>query len=506
MNLYWWYDFVAAKEGWENTGNIDLTLENLIKAKEMSAHFAVVVSAMRKEWEFNTTQMLEKIGVLLAQGNKKDARIDLFQLRDFHKDLVERNFSWKSTIRNEMYSYINEEFQWVADMLDIIDIYQCIPRMQNDFCIRAWDDFFSLKGFGEVFCAKFYNKLLWLLEYSVNLEDISSQQNNISSQGDSFENTLQFFRRSVTRNLLAPFSQGMGLTLIPWYIWGIQWGIDASIGSWYSDATAALVAVSVQETLGKEKRVLLEILKSVDGILSADPRLLREPSQAQLIERLSFLSAKEFFGERWAQAKVLNSDAMRHQVIGSGISVRLRNPAHSESKGTIIDKNGDSESFGVEAVLKRDNVAFVSITSIDMPQGYLARAFGIIQKYKSVDITATSETEFSFTVDMKKPEDREVIETMRQEIVTELFQGKEDEFHYIEVLYNQSLIFCIGQNMENKVGLLSEAAQALKEVWISAEIVSQAQQQRAMTFGVASGDAKNAVDILHQRLVIEKKK
>ena len=54
-----------------------------------------------------------------------------------------------------------------------------------------------------------------------------------------------------------------------------------------------MLAISVQETLGREKKVLLEILKSVDGIMSADPRLLEKPDDAQLIEKLSFLIAKE---------------------------------------------------------------------------------------------------------------------------------------------------------------------------------------------------------------------
>lgn len=504
MNLYEGYDFVVAKEGWENTGKIDETLENLIKAKEMSAHFTVVVSAMRKEGEFNTTKILEKAGILLAQGNKKDATIQLFQLRDFHKDLLEKNFSGDANIKNQMFTYIEDEFKKVSKMIDAAEISECIPSMENDFCIKAWDELFSLKGFWEVFCSQFYDKLLWLLWYSVKFEDVSSQQNNISTGIDTFENTLAFFRTSVARNMLDPFSQGMWLTLIPWYIGGIQGGIDASIGSGYSDATAALTAISVQEILGKDKKVLLEILKSVDGIMSADPRLLDDEKTAQLIERLPFLIAKEIVGVRGAQAKLLNAEAMKPQIIRSGVSVRLRNPTKTENPGTIIDAVWDKNSFGVEAVLKRDNVAFVSVTSIDMPQGYLAQVFDIVKKYKSVDVTATSETEFSFTVDMKKPEDRDIIEAMKQEIVTELFGGQEDEFNYIEILYDQSLIFCIGQNMENKVGLLSKAAQALKQAGINIELVSQAQQQRAITFGVASEDTKNAVNILHQRLVVEK--
>lgn len=65
-DIYEGFDFISAKEGGENTGNIDVTLENLRTARERKAHFAVVVSAMRKEGEFNTTQMLENIGRQIA--------------------------------------------------------------------------------------------------------------------------------------------------------------------------------------------------------------------------------------------------------------------------------------------------------------------------------------------------------------------------------------------------------------------------------------------------------
>lgn len=500
--LYKGFDFVVAKEGGENTGNIDVTFENLVKAQERKAHFAVVVSAMRKEGEFNTTKMLESIGTKIATGDKEGALWELAQLEEFHKSLLDRNFSGNSDTRNQMFAFITEEFQRVRDRISTSQS-QFLPSMKNDFSLQtiATDDFFSLKGWGEVFCAQFYQRLLQLSGKEISFIDTSSQKNNIIPWNDSFEATLNYFRKSVAPRILRLSS---GLTLIPWYIGGINWGIDASIGSGYSDATAALTAVSVQEILGREKKVLLEILKSVDGIMSADPRLLDDPASAQLIERLPFMIAKEIVGVRGAQAKLLNAEAMKPQVIRSGVSVRLRNPTKPESPGTIIDAVWDKNSFGVEAVLARDNVAFVSLSSIDMPQGYLARVLDIVKEYKSVDIVSCSETEFSFTVDTKKEWDRAAVEEMRQEIVREIFAGKEDDFNFTNVLYDQSLVFCIGQNMKDRVGLLAAATTALKDAGINVELVSQGQLQRAMTFGVASEDMRKAVNVLHEKLVGEK--
>lgn len=497
--MYHGYEFVVAKEGWENTGNIDVTLDNLMKNRQESAHFCVVVSAMRKEWEFNTTQILEGIGQKIARW-ETDISWDIMRLWDFHKSLVQDNFSGNSTLKNKLFEYIEAAFVELSTLVHLAK-EEYIPSLENDYSIQVGDRLVSLKWFGEVFCADFYQRLLALHNISVNIPNISSAPQNIQIGEDSFESLLDFFRHSVRKQILRPQNINNGLTILPGYIGGIEWGIDASIWSGYSDATAAFTAVSLQEYIWNNKKVLLEILKSVEGIMSADPRILEHPETAKLISRISFLIAKEIVGGRGAQAKLLNSDAMRQQVIKSWISLRLRDPKNTLSQGTMIDGVWNIEALGVEAILGRPNVAFVSISTTSMPQGFLTRVFEIVQKYKSVDIISSSETEVSFTVDMKNQNDREIIEAMRAELLEKLLWWKEDEFNKIKILYDQALVFCIGQNMKDKIGLFSRATSILNKNHINIELVSQAQQQRAMTFWIDGDDLKKAIRVLHREFI-----
>ncbi len=500
-NLYDWYDFVSVKEWWENTGNIDVTLEWLIKRGEIqNTQFATILSAMRKEGEFNTTKILEGIWENISNWDISKAISDLDILKEHHKGLVQDNFSWNSDIKNNMFAFIESEFWMIQDIMSKISPEYQLPAMINDFEVidlrNNKEEYFSLKAFGERFCGKFYQKLLQ--EHNIDIEYLPLEDRILDNSDSAFWNLITRFD-----NVIKWWTWGNNL-LIPGYPWRFAWGIDKPIGSGYSDATAAAIAVAVQKSLWKNKKVLLEILKSVDGIMSADPSLLDNPEDAQLIERLPFIIAKEIVWVRWAQAKLLNPYAMQPELIRSWISLRLRNPLNINSGGTVIDNQWDSESYGVEVILRRDNVAFISLTSIDMPQGYVSRVMDIVKKYKSIDIISTSETEISFTVDMKWENDKNIIENMEKEIISQIFWGEQDEYNFIEILYDHSLIFCIGQNMKDQVGLLAWVTTALSKTWINVEVISQAQSQRAMTFWIKKDDAKIAINILHQVFRLKK--
>lgn len=59
-----------------------------------------------------------------------------------------------------MFRFIDEEFEKVSDMIQSADTSECTPSMENDFTIKSRGLLFSLKGFGEVFCARFYERLM----------------------------------------------------------------------------------------------------------------------------------------------------------------------------------------------------------------------------------------------------------------------------------------------------------------------------------------------------------
>jgi aspartokinase/homoserine dehydrogenase 1 len=84
--------------------------------------------------------------------------------------------------------------------------------------------------------------------------------------------------------------------------------------------------------------------KDVDGILTADPRII---SDARNQPSLSYREATDLalFG-----AKALHLKTLR-PVISAGIPVRVRNSFDSESPGTTITSRGDAQESSVKAVI-----------------------------------------------------------------------------------------------------------------------------------------------------------
>ena len=497
-DLYDWFDYIAGKEWWANTGNVDATFENLeAQSRIDNTIFSTVLSAMREEDTFNTTKILVEVGELLAGWDTPKAIKRINDLKDLHIYLLDKNHSDLSD-REVMREFIIDSFHWLLAIVSQRD-KEFVPSEENDYCVKTKDWLISLKWFWEVFCAQFYKKLCDIRWIDIGLLDISSQSNPIvgqSSEEKTFSDALDFFREYIGDKLVSWKN-----LIIPGYIWWIQWWIENAIWEGYSDATAALTAVTVKELLWEDKRVLLEVLKSVRWIMTTDPRLLEWSEEvAQVIREINFWVAKEIVWERGGQAKLLNSFVTLPQVTQSWIEVRLRNPQIIGDKGTLISNNTPNKK-GVEIVPWRQDIAIISMDSFSMSQWFIAKISTIIKKYTSVDVISTSETNYTFSVDMKSWAPKDRLEEMIQELEKTCLNKTGD---VIIPYYNAGLIFCIGHDM-NQPGIFEIAGAAMREAGINTMIISQWASQRALTIGVKDwNDVQKCVQLLHEKFELSK--
>jgi aspartate kinase len=137
----------------------------------------------------------------------------------------------------------------------------------------------------------------------------------------------------------------------------------------------------------------IEIWTDVDGMLTADPRIV---SEARLIERIRFDEASELasFG-----AKVLHPNTIA-PAVRLGIPVFVYNSRRPEGKGTLI--TFDAPRRPVSALAGRGDTTVVKVGSPRMllTHGFLRTVFEIFERHRtSVDVVATSEVSVSMTVD-----------------------------------------------------------------------------------------------------------
>ena len=166
-----------------------------------------------------------------------------------------------------------------------------------------------------------------------------------------------------------------------------QEGHVTTLGRGGSDLTASVIgkALHVEE---------IQLWKDVDGILTADPRLV---PKAHPVVQLSFAEASElaYFG-----AKVLHPSAILPAMCAS-IPVRVKNHRDPYHPGTLIINTSSESSSSVVAIAHKSHQTLVHITSTRMlgQPGFLAHVFQIFADLKlSVDVIATSEVSVSLTL------------------------------------------------------------------------------------------------------------
>lgn len=191
----------------------------------------------------------------------------------------------------------------------------------------------------------------------------------------------------AAQRLVAPIVRGGEIPVLGGFIGSARSsGVTTTLGRGGGDYSASLFGGALQAEA-------IEIWTDVDGMLTADPRVV---TGAQLIERVGFDEASELasFG-----AKVLHPSTIA-PAVRLGIPVYVLNARNAGSPGTMI--TFDAPRRPVTAIAGKSNVSLVKVRSPRMllTEGFLRTLFEVFERHKtSVDVVATSEVSVSVTVD-----------------------------------------------------------------------------------------------------------
>ena len=157
-------------------------------------------------------------------------------------------------------------------------------------------------------------------------------------------------------------------------------GVTTTLGRGGSDYSAAIVGAC----LGAGE---IQIWTDVDGMLTADPRIVPDP---YVVPHLSFAEASElaYFG-----AKVLHPATIQ-PAVSRNIPVRILNSHRPHARGTLITGERPPSARPLTAIASKKDVSVVSITSTRMlmAHGFLRRLFEVFERWKTpVDVITTSE-------------------------------------------------------------------------------------------------------------------
>jgi len=158
--------------------------------------------------------------------------------------------------------------------------------------------------------------------------------------------------RSCCLAELSPRLDANEVPVVAGFVGASEKGETTTLGRGGSDTSAAVLGLA----LAAEE---IEIWTDVDGLMSADPRLVPE---ARTLSRVSFAEAAElaFYG-----ARVLHPSSIAPAARGE-IPVRVLNSLRPEGKGTLVLDGGPAPASAPVAVTSRGGVHLVRLSSRKM--------------------------------------------------------------------------------------------------------------------------------------------
>jgi aspartate kinase len=249
-------------------------------------------------------------------------------------------------------------------------------------------------------------------------------------------------------------------------------GNITTLGRGGSDLSATVIAAAC-------KAEEVQVWKDVDGILTADPRLVKD---ARPVERISYEEAAElaYFG-----AQVLHPRAMQ-PCMKSGIPVLVKNSFNPDAPGTRIVAEAEKTVPLIRAITSKKNVTLVDIVSTHMlgQPGFLAKVFSEFAAAGiSVDMVATSEVSVSLTLDAERD-----LAAVRREL---------SRIAAVEVKTGKAIVTIVG-SVRRSSELLRQMFEVCEKAGILVQMVSHGASKVNVSFIVDDGEAPELVLALHR--------
>jgi aspartate kinase len=391
----------------------DITLGRL------SRRPVVVVSALA-----GTTNALLAIAESAARGQFIGAIRGVEVLRERHlreADALLGQCAAGDEVRSELSATI-DELASLAEALSVLG--HLTPRSQD--AIAAYGELLSVALVHAAFVAR-----------GIPVEVVDAREIMVTDESHTRATPQMDGITQQARALLLPITDRGCVPLLGGFIGRSQQGVTTTIGRGGGDYSAALIGAA----LGAEA---IEIWTDVDGMLTADPRVV---SGARLIEEIRFDEAAELatFG-----AKVLHPSTIA-PAVRRGIPVFINNSRRPNGCGTRITTGAPRRA--VCAIAGKGGVSVIKVNSSRMlhAYGFMRTLFEVFERHRTpVDVVATSEISVSVTVDDPTRLDALVVD----------LRALGD----VSIERNRAVVAMVGSGLGGSSSTMSRALAALRDI------------------------------------------
>lgn len=233
----------------------------------------------------------------------------------------------------------------------------------------------------------------------------------------------------------------------------------------------------------------IHIWTDVDGVLSADPRLVPD---AKVIDSLSYNEAMElaYFG-----AKVIHPQTMA-PAVSKGIPIWIRNTFAPQKSGTLICAKSSSE-LAVKGITCIDRVALVNLEGAGMigVPGTAHRLFGALRDHGiSVILISQGSSEHSICFAIPEGEAARAETVVRQAFDRELREG---QIQSVDVDAGCSILAVVGDGMAGAHGVAAKVFGSLGGAAVSVRAIAQGASERNISAVIDGKQASRALRAVH---------
>ncbi len=282
------------------------------------------------------------------------------------------------------------------------------------------------------------------------------------------------------------------LHIVPGFIAADSGGYTTTLGRGGSDYTAAIFAAALDAEI-------LEIWTDVSGMMTADPRFVRNVRQ---IPRINYREAMELshFG-----AKVIYPPTIQ-PVMAKGIPVLIKNTFAPDDEGTLIEAETPDSGDMVRGITSIDKISVLSLEGSGMVgiPGFSKRLFDALSRAEiNVILITQSSSEHSICVAIDEKSANLAKRVVDREFEYEINIGKIDP---LKVESGFSILALVGDRMKEHTGVSGKMFTTLGHNGINIHAIAQGSSERNISAIISSKDVRKAVNTLHEEFFSDGRK
>jgi aspartate kinase len=458
---------VVMKFGGTSVGNAERmkNVAEIVAEHAQRAEVAVVVSAMG-----GVTDMLIRAATEASQGDREHWKNVRRELARRHREVADQLLP-----AGEQASILPRLAAQVGNFENLCSGFSLVREVTP----RAMD---TLSSLGEVMSASLVAAIL--RSQGTPAEAVDATELIVTD--DNFGNATPLVEETntKTRQRLAPLRRRGIIPVMTGFRGATRDGVCTTLGRGGSDYSATILGAALDADE-------IWIWTDVDGVMTADPRLVPE---ARIIPAISYREAIElsFFG-----AKVLHHKTVQ-PVMKKNIPVWIKNSFNPSCPGTRIVPAAADGRPGVKAITSVSKADLVTISGRDalsFPR-LAAKVFGSLSLEDIPTLMVTqSSADNVLCFALHDADLHRVKAKLEKAFELEMLH---DYMGALEVMPHVAMVVAVGENMKGTPGIAGRAFGALGRRGINIIAIAQGSSELSISFAVKSSDVKEAVKAIHE--------